>query len=165
MARIWKWLTPLACGVLLLGGVTYKQATTPNHPLTPPGAEVTPEVAKLLGRACADCHSSQTRLPWYGHVPPVSFMLKEDIVRARKALDFSAWDRYTTMQKRGHLAAIRSDVQKRSMPIPAYMFAHPAARMTDAEVKLLADWAIKETVRLRKLKAVPAATASMVKSS
>lgn len=35
-----------------------------------------PEVVQILNRSCADCHSSYASLPWYGHVAPVSWLIK-----------------------------------------------------------------------------------------
>jgi len=32
------------------------------------------EAGKKLTRACGNCHSNHTNLPWYGHVVPISWL-------------------------------------------------------------------------------------------
>jgi hypothetical protein len=48
------------------------------------------EVGNTLARACGDCHSNQTSLPWYGHVAPVSWWIHKHIREGRKELNFSS---------------------------------------------------------------------------
>ncbi len=44
---------------------------------------------ELARRACFDCHSNETRWPWYAHVAPVSWFLQHDVVEGRQELNFS----------------------------------------------------------------------------
>lgn len=49
---------------------------------------------RLASRACFDCHSNTgTARPWYSRVAPVSWLMERDVQRARRALNFSEWDR------------------------------------------------------------------------
>ena len=41
-------------------------------------------------QVCGDCHSHETRWPWYSHVAPVSWLLEEDVEEARSALGNTA---------------------------------------------------------------------------
>jgi hypothetical protein len=34
---------------------------------------------ELAVRACFDCHSNQTRWPWYSHVAPISWLVQHDV--------------------------------------------------------------------------------------
>jgi Haem-binding domain len=52
-----------------------------------------PETRELAVRACFDCHSNETVWPWYSHVAPISWLVWSDVVRGRKELNFSEWDR------------------------------------------------------------------------
>jgi cytochrome c len=36
---------------------------------------------------CADCHSTQTRMPLYGRFVPLSWLMERDIVKAREAIE------------------------------------------------------------------------------
>ena len=53
----------------------------PGHKGTPLGQ---PRTEKLFARACADCHSHQTRWPWYSHVAPVSWYIANHVEDGRK---------------------------------------------------------------------------------
>ncbi len=48
------------------------------------------EVREVLRRSCYDCHSHETRWPWYAHVAPVSWWVVHDVHEAREHLNFSA---------------------------------------------------------------------------
>jgi mono/diheme cytochrome c family protein len=78
--------------------------------------------------ACFDCHSNQTVWPWYSHVAPVSWLVWSDVVRGRKELNFSEWDR---PQREARESS--STVRKGSMP-PWY---YPWAQLTAAERQTL----------------------------
>jgi hypothetical protein len=40
-------------------------------------------------RACFDCHSNETRWPWYSNIAPVSWLVQHDVDRGRAVLNFS----------------------------------------------------------------------------
>ena len=87
-----------------------------------------PETRELAVRACFDCHSNQTVWPWYSNVAPVSWLVWSDVVRGRKELNFSEWDR---PQREARESG--STVGKGSMP-PWY---YPWARLTPTERQTL----------------------------
>jgi hypothetical protein len=82
----------------------------------------------LMARACFDCHSNETVWPWYSHVAPVSWLVWSDVVRGRKELNFSEWDRPQREARESGSA-----VRKGSMP-PWYS---PWAPLTATERQAL----------------------------
>src|SRR3954454_8278881 len=48
---------------------------------------------QLFATACGDCHSDQTRWPWYSDVAPVSWLVQHDVDDGRERFNVSAWDR------------------------------------------------------------------------
>ena len=42
------------------------------------------EVAEILKKACYDCHSYETKYPWYSNVAPVSWWIEHHIDEARE---------------------------------------------------------------------------------
>jgi hypothetical protein len=50
---------------------------------------LSPEVAAILKRSCADCHSNQTIWPWYSYVAPVSWLVERDVRRGRDHMNLS----------------------------------------------------------------------------
>src|SRR4051812_11275680 len=49
------------------------------------------EVKRILETSCGDCHSEQTRWPWYSHLPVIGKQLEEHVRAGRAELDFSDW--------------------------------------------------------------------------
>jgi hypothetical protein len=87
-----------------------------------------PKTRELAVRACFDCHSNQTVWPWYSNVAPISWLVWSDVVRGRKELNFSEWDR---SQREARESA--GTVRKGSMP-PWY---YPWAKLKAAEREAL----------------------------
>ena len=52
---------------------------------------VDPELQAVFRRSCFDCHSNETRWPWYAHVAPISWLIARDVHKARRRLNFSHW--------------------------------------------------------------------------
>src|SRR5215471_5509363 len=53
--------------------------------------DVPAPVQTILNKACKDCHSYETKLPWYGKIAPVSWMISAEIERARQVMNLSEW--------------------------------------------------------------------------
>src|SRR5262245_60103796 len=51
-----------------------------------------PHIKTLLTRACYDCHSNETRWPWYACIAPVSWLIVHDVERGRQELNFRNGD-------------------------------------------------------------------------
>jgi hypothetical protein len=98
-------------------------------------------VRQILRKACYDCHSHETRWPWYAYVAPVSWYVHHDVEHGREHLNFSAWNRYDAKEQRELFEEIDEEVSERSMPLPIYVSLHAEARLTNAERRALTDWA------------------------
>ena len=102
---------------------------------------VPPNVKSLLQRACYDCHSNQTHYPWYADIQPVGWWLASHVKDGKEHLNFSEFGTYTVKRTVSKLGQISDEVSQQSMPLPSYTWAHPEARLTAAEMKLITDWA------------------------
>ena len=100
-----------------------------------------PEVRQLLETACYDCHSNRTRYPWYAQVQPVGWWLASHINDAKNQLNFSEFAGYDEHRRAKKLLALSDEVTDRSMPLKSYTWIHREAKLTDAQIKTLADWA------------------------
>jgi len=58
-----------------------------------------PEVKAILARCCYDCHSNETRWPWYAYVNPVAFFVVHDTDEGRRKLNFSIWESYSSVKR------------------------------------------------------------------
>src|SRR5271166_4624274 len=122
----------------LLARATPKE---PGHKPLLTGRQISPQVVSALERACQNCHSENTSWPWYSNIPPVSWKVHGDVARARQFMDFSKWDEYTDLQKRGFRASIAMAIESRAMPPRGYLMLHPEARLSDADRRELENWA------------------------
>lgn len=105
-----------------------------NPPVTAEPQWNAPTTRALAERACFDCHSNQTRWPWYSHVAPVSWLVQADVDEGRQVLNFSEWSRgYEEAQESGET------VRTQEMPPRSYLLLHPRAKLSTAEREQLAS--------------------------
>ncbi|HKR00832.1 MAG TPA: heme-binding domain-containing protein [Pyrinomonadaceae bacterium] len=109
---------------------------------------VPPEVAAILDRSCNDCHSNQTRWPWYSNVAPVSWFVINHVNVGRREMNFSDWAQYTEDDQQGMLKKICREVKSGAMPLTSYLRMHGDAKLSNEDVKTLCDWAGAESLRL-----------------
>lgn len=83
---------------------------------------------QLARRACFDCHSNETKWPWYSHFAPASWILQHHVDKGRRELNFSEWD---LPQKEAKKSV--KEVQEGKMPLRPYALMHPEARLQPAE--------------------------------
>lgn len=88
--------------------------------------------ARLVDRACNDCHSNHTRWPWYSNIAPASWFVYRDVIRGREELNFSEMGR-----KDNETEKAAETVVDREMPPFRYTINHPEARLDDAERQAL----------------------------
>lgn len=100
-----------------------------------------PEVAGVLKETCYDCHSSVTRYPWYNRITPVNYWLADHIDHGKKHFDVSKWDEYSIKKKDHKLDELIEMVEAKSMPLPSYTWTHSEAKLSDAQIKAVIDWA------------------------
>ena len=99
------------------------------------------EVKSVLRQKCADCHSTQTRWPWYGRFAPVSWFMERDITEAQEQMNLSQWESLPDediLRLRTEIAGV---ARAHMMPPLQYQVAHSDVAITDDDVKLLRDWA------------------------
>jgi cytochrome c len=105
------------------------------------GTTVPAEVRTILASKCADCHSLQTKSPFYGHLAPVSWLMERDINHGRQAMNFDLWDSYSADQQQTFAAKIVQETREHEMPLLQYRMIHWNSRITGTELRTLADWA------------------------
>ena len=129
---------------LLLAALTFlvAQAIPVKRDNPPAEGEISapPAVQALLKRSCYDCHSNQTRWPWYARIAPVSWLVAHDVHEGREHLNFSTWGRYSADERREHVEEIRENVEEGEMPLWFYLPLHPEAKLTAADVERIARW-------------------------
>ncbi len=99
-----------------------------NPPVLAEPAWDSPQTRATFIRACADCHSNETKWPWYSNVAPVSWLIVRDVNEGREKLNVSAWG----LQDNEADEAAEA-VQKGEMPLWFYIPLHPEANLTTTE--------------------------------
>ena len=99
------------------------------------------EVKSVLRQKCADCHSTQTRWPWYGRFAPVSWLMESDITEAQEQMDLSQWESLPDEEILTLRAEIAGVARAHMMPPARYRLGHSDVAVTDQDIKLLRDWA------------------------
>lgn len=97
-------------------------------------------VKRTLVNACYDCHSNQTRYPWYSNIAPVSWLLANHIKEGKAHLNFSEWKKYSKREQISHLSDICEVVENGEMPLKGYAFMHSDAIILEYQVKELCAW-------------------------
>jgi hypothetical protein len=93
-----------------------------------------PEVRAIAVRACFDCHSHETKWPWYSHVAPVSWLVQHDVEEARTMLNLSAWN-----EDQPGADSIAEEINEGEMPLRKYVLLHPEAKLSDADRQRLIE--------------------------
>jgi hypothetical protein len=103
--------------------------------------QVDAEIAGLLRNACYDCHSMETKYPWYAGIAPVSFRIYGHVEHGREELNFSEWASLKKIGKVKRLKDIEEVLEEGEMPLKDYLLLHPEGRLTDAQRASLMEWA------------------------
>jgi len=125
--------------IVIVVGIQFIPVDRDNPPVS---QDINPpeNISTILRNSCYDCHSNETRWPWYSYVAPVSFLVVNDVKEGRRHLNFSEWDRYDDEKQGKILKEILEEVEKGDMPLPKYLITHPDAEMNSEKIKVLKDW-------------------------
>ena len=98
-------------------------------------------IMALLSTACYDCHSNKTNYPWYSHITPVNWWLKDHVDEGKKHLNFTEFKTYSLKKQDHKLEEIVETVENHSMPLDSYLWIHDEAALSEQQRKMLVDWA------------------------
>lgn len=100
------------------------------------------EVLTILKNACYDCHSYETKYPWYAEIAPVSWWLANHVEEGREHLNFSIFGQMAPGDRAEVLGEAAEAVQEGEMPMPSYTWLglHPDANLSDNQRNTLVQW-------------------------
>jgi hypothetical protein len=97
------------------------------------------DVKTIIKRACYDCHSNETKWPWYAKVAPMSLLAVSDVNNGRKHLNFTEWEQYS-----GNLEEIKlkiwQEIKDESMPPLQYRIIRGDGKLTQDEKSIIRNW-------------------------
>ena len=108
------------------------------------------DVHTILQTSCYDCHSNNTKYPWYANVQPVAWWLNDHIKEGKKELNFSAFADYRIRRKYRKLEEIVELVDENEMPLSSYTFIHRDANLSKDQKKSITTWAtaLRDTIKV-----------------
>ncbi|MGK0387660.1 MAG: hypothetical protein ACI94Y_000386 [Maribacter sp.] len=117
--------------------------TAPPHDpatdiITMTGADT--EMISLLKGACYDCHSYDSKYPWYTNVAPFSFLIKGHIKGGRQNVNFAEWASYDIDKRKYKIEECIEVIEDGRMPMKSYTWLHPEAKLTDEQRNKLTAW-------------------------
>jgi hypothetical protein len=150
MKRILKWLgLPLA--VIFLSLQLFNPPRTNPPVKTDFLASMNPPktITDNFVAACYDCHSYQTKWPWYAHVAPMSWLIVNDVNEGRANLNLSEWPAGDAKRAARRLENMSEKIDNNEMPPKKYTAIHVNARLTDEQKKAMTDWLDGEAEKLK----------------
>lgn len=97
-------------------------------------------VQAILQNSCYDCHSNNTRYPWYATLQPGAWWMASHIEEGKAELNFDEFGNYSKRRQLSKLKAIQGSIEDESMPLPSYTVIHRGASLSETDQKLLKDW-------------------------
>ena len=98
-------------------------------------------VHTILAKACNDCHSNNTRYPWYNNIQPVAWWLNDHIQEGKHELNFNEIGTYNLRRQYNKMKEVKEQVKEGEMPLGSYTIIHTDARLSDQEKTTLINWA------------------------
>ncbi|HEY8969667.1 MAG TPA: heme-binding domain-containing protein [Puia sp.] len=113
-------------------------------------------VLAILKTSCYDCHSNNTRYPWYNRVQPVAWWLNSHVREGKRELNFSEFASYPLAKQAKKLKNTVKQVKGGGMPLDSYLWIHKDAKLEQGQKDTLIQWAnsLQQTI----LKAGPSLT-------
>ncbi|MCF7825882.1 MAG: heme-binding domain-containing protein [Candidatus Marinimicrobia bacterium] len=99
------------------------------------------DIKLILKTSCYDCHSNETKWPWYSRIAPGSFLITHDVVEGRKHLNFSEFSELDGFDSTDIADEMLDVLEAGEMPILPYLLLHPDASLSDSQTKALVGWA------------------------
>lgn len=99
------------------------------------------DLTKLMEVACDDCHSNNTRYPWYSNFQPLAWWLDDHIKEGTRHLNFSNLASRRIALQNKKLEEVVEMIEEGEMPLYSYTLTHSDARLTADQKKMITDWA------------------------
>lgn len=99
------------------------------------------DIKPIFQRSCFDCHTLETRYPWYYNLPGAKQLIDRDTREAMKHIDMT-----TDFPFKGHgspsedLEEIKKTIIKDTMPPFRYKIMHWRSRLTEEEKQKIIRW-------------------------
>lgn len=98
------------------------------------------DVADLMRAACYDCHSYESKYPWYAEIAPVSWWVKQHINEGREHLNLSLYGSWSPKKRSHKIEECIESLKEGWMPLKSYTRGHPEARLSESQRTAISAW-------------------------
>ncbi|HRO85618.1 MAG TPA: heme-binding domain-containing protein [Niabella sp.] len=97
-------------------------------------------IVKLLANSCFDCHSNNTKYPWYTNIQPVGWLMAKHINDGKAELNFDDLAALSNRRRNSKFKSISEQIEQDEMPLKSYLLIHRKAALNEADKKLLINF-------------------------
>ncbi|MHB8905489.1 MAG: heme-binding domain-containing protein [Melioribacteraceae bacterium] len=130
--------------VLVFIGIQYIEVDRTNPPVKA-DLDAPMEIKNIFRTSCYDCHSNQTKWPWYSKVAPISWMIVDDVNEGRRHLNFSEWGTLFSEKREDMKKKIWEELSADEMPPSKYTYLHPDASLEITQKNILKKWLLNSS--------------------
>lgn len=98
------------------------------------------DVKQIMDKACFDCHSNNTKYPWYAEIQPVAWWLANHVEEGKEHINYSEFTSYGLRKQYHKLEETEEMVKENEMPLDSYTWMHRDAKLTTEERQRITQW-------------------------
>ncbi len=98
------------------------------------------DVDSILVVACKDCHTNNTRYPWYNNLQPVAWFLANHVEDGTRSFNMNEYTTYPIWRQYDKISEVKKQIEKKEMPLLSYTWIHKDAILTDAQKTAVENW-------------------------
>jgi hypothetical protein len=99
------------------------------------------DVHSILAKACLDCHSNNTRYPWYCSFQPFDWWIAGHIRNGKNGLNLDEFINRSLRFQYNKMKDVVDLVKKDEMPLNSYLWIHKDAKLSVDEKSKIINWA------------------------
>ena len=98
------------------------------------------DVQKIFDSSCNDCHSNNTRYPWYFNIQPVAWWMEDHVKDGKDELNLDEFSAYRLRRQFHKFEKIVDEIKDNEMPIASYKLVHRDAHLSPEQKETLIKW-------------------------
>lgn len=103
----------------------------------------------IFKTSCYDCHSNNTKYPWYSNIQPVRMFMDNHINEGKNHLNFSEFGKLDAEKQTKKLDEIIEEVSEGDMPLFSYTLIHRDAILNASQKAEVINW-IESVLEIKK---------------
>lgn len=100
------------------------------------------DVMASLQTSCYDCHSNNTKYPWYNNIQPLAWWLADHIEEGKNEINFNEFAAYSPRRQYKKFKEINTQLEEDEMPLKSYTIIHGNAKLSKEQKVQIYNWTI-----------------------